>query len=65
MLKNSTNRKDNMPRKVKVKVSLTMDSGLIDWIDKQVEEFNFQSRSHAVEQAVYKLKKETEKRRDT
>jgi len=53
-----------MPRKTKIKVSLTIDSGLMEWIDKQVEEFVFQSRSHAMEQAVYKLKKEMEKEKE-
>ena len=50
-----------MPRKNKKKISLTIDSGLLDWIDKQIENFTFQSRSHTFEQAIYKLKKEMEK----
>ena len=50
-----------MPRKAKRKVSITVDKGLLEWIDRKIEEFTFQSRSHAIEQAIYKLKKEIEK----
>ena len=64
MLKKKENTTKAMPRKTKIKVSLTIDSGLMEWIDKQVEEFVFQSRSHAMEQAVYKLKKETEREKE-
>jgi len=64
MFKKEENTTKAMPRKTKIKVSLTIDSGLMEWIDKQVEEFVFQSRSHAMEQAVYKLKKETEKEKE-
>ena len=61
MLKKKENTIKAMPRKAKTKVSLTIDSGLMEWIDKQVEDFTFQSRSHAIEQAVFKLKKDMEK----
>jgi len=60
MFKKEENTTKAMPRKTKIKVSLTIDSGLMEWIDEQVEEFVFQSRSHAVEQAIFKLKKESE-----
>ena len=53
-----------MPRKSKKHISLTIDSGLLEWIDKQIGDFIFQSRSHAIEQAVYKLKKEMEKEKE-
>jgi metal-responsive CopG/Arc/MetJ family transcriptional regulator len=53
-----------MPRKTKTKVSLTIDSGLLEWLDAQIKDFKFQSRSHAVEQAVYRLKQETEKQEE-
>ena len=59
--KNDTKRTKSMPRKTKTHISLTIDSGLLEWIDKQVGEFVFQSRSHGIEQAVYKLKKEMDK----
>jgi metal-responsive CopG/Arc/MetJ family transcriptional regulator len=61
MLKKNDRVKEHMPRKAKVKVSLTIDSGLMEWIDKQIEDFTFQSRSNAIEQAVHKLKKDMEK----
>jgi len=47
-----------MPRKTKKKVSLSIDSGLLEWVDQNVANFNFQNRSHAVEQAIYRMKKE-------
>lgn len=53
-----------MPRKSKTHISLTIDSGLMEWIDKQVSDFTFQSRSHAMEQAIYKLKKDMEKAKE-
>jgi len=53
-----------MPRKTKQHISLTIDSGLLEWIDKQIGEFTFQSRSHAIEQAVHKLKKDMEKAKE-
>jgi len=64
MLKKKENNNTTMPRKAKTKVSLTIDSGLMEWIDKQIGDFVFQSRSHAIEQAVYKLKKEMEKEKE-
>ena len=53
---------DSMPRKRKKKVSLTIDEGLLDWIDAEIEKFTFQSRSNAVEQAIFKLKKKMEEK---
>jgi len=50
-----------MARKTKKKVSLSVDSGLLEWVDQNVANFNFQSRSHAIEQALYRMKKEMEK----
>jgi len=47
-----------MPRTSKKKVSLSIDSGLLEWIDQNVANFTFQNRSHAIEQAIYKMKKE-------
>ena len=55
--------KDNcggMPRKKKKQISLTIDVTLLEWVDKEVEDFNFGSRSSAFELALNKLKKETE-----
>jgi metal-responsive CopG/Arc/MetJ family transcriptional regulator len=47
-----------MPRKAKKKISLSVDSGLLEWVDQNVANFTFQSRSHAIEQAIYRMKKE-------
>ncbi|MCW4023741.1 MAG: ribbon-helix-helix domain-containing protein [Candidatus Bathyarchaeota archaeon] len=47
-----------MPRKAKKKISLSIDSGLLEWIDQNVSNFTFQNRSHAIEQAVCRMKKE-------
>jgi hypothetical protein len=57
---NEPDNPDTMPRKRKVKISISIDTGLLEWIDKKKEEFVFQSRSHAVEQAVFELKKARE-----
>jgi Arc/MetJ-type ribon-helix-helix transcriptional regulator len=49
-----------MTRKSKTKISVTIDTGLLAWLDTEIAKFTFQSRSHAIEQEVYKLKKEME-----
>jgi metal-responsive CopG/Arc/MetJ family transcriptional regulator len=64
MLKTQRHNKDAMPRKAKSHVSLTIDSGLLEWIDQNIKEFTFQSRSNAIEQAVFRLKKEMEKQKE-
>jgi metal-responsive CopG/Arc/MetJ family transcriptional regulator len=64
MLKNRTHPKELMPRKTKQHISLTIDAGLLEWIDSQISDFTFQSRSHCVEQAVHKLKKDMEKAKE-
>jgi len=46
-----------MPR---AKVSVTVDSELIEWVDKEVKTRRFRNRSHAVEVALAKFI-ETEK----
>ncbi len=48
-------------RSKKTKISISLDEGLVDWIDKKVDDFTFQNRSDGLEKAVYKLKTETEK----
>jgi Arc/MetJ-type ribon-helix-helix transcriptional regulator len=45
----------------KVKVTASMDSDLVDWIDKEIEYRRFASRTHALEVAVAKLKNEIKK----
>lgn len=46
-----------LPRKAtKVKVSVSVDSKDVEWIDSKVDEGEFASRSHAVSKAVRRLK---------
>ncbi len=47
-------------RSKKLKISVSLDSGLVDWIDKKVDDFTFQNRSDGLEKAVHKLKTESE-----
>lgn len=39
----------------KVKVSVTIEKWLIDWVDKEVQTLRFRNRSHAVEYALAKF----------
>ena len=39
-----------------MKVTATIDSELINWVDKKVEKRRFRNRSHAIEYAIAKLK---------
>jgi metal-responsive CopG/Arc/MetJ family transcriptional regulator len=48
-------------RSKKIKISVSLDEGLIDWIDKKVDDFTFQNRSDGLEKAVHKYKSEDEK----
>ena len=43
-------------RSKKLKISVSLDAGLVDWIDKKVDDFTFQNRSDGLEKAIYKLK---------
>jgi len=45
----------------KVKVTASMDAVLVEWIDKEVENRRFASRTHAIEFATARLKDEIEK----
>jgi|GEM_PF-3078832 metal-responsive CopG/Arc/MetJ family transcriptional regulator len=45
-------------RSKKIKISVSLDAGLVDWIDKKVDDFTFQNRSDGLEKAIYKLKTE-------
>jgi Arc/MetJ-type ribon-helix-helix transcriptional regulator len=42
---------------MKEKLSVTIDTGLVRWIDRKIEEKIFANRSHAVERALVELKK--------
>lgn len=40
----------------RVKVTVTVDKELVEWIDQQVEKRRFRNRSHGIEYAIAKLK---------
>ena len=42
---------------VKVTKTITLDSELLKWVDSQIEQKEFSSLSHAVEKALFELKK--------
>ncbi|MCS7124515.1 MAG: ribbon-helix-helix domain-containing protein [Candidatus Bathyarchaeota archaeon] len=48
---------ESMPKE---KVTITVEKRLLEWIDRQIENFRFRNRSHAFEYAIAKLI-ETEK----
>lgn len=39
-----------------MRVTITVDKELIEWIDKEVDSRRFRNRSHAIEYAIAKLK---------
>ncbi|HEV2193370.1 MAG TPA: ribbon-helix-helix domain-containing protein [Nitrosopumilaceae archaeon] len=41
----------------KLKLTISVDEELVNWIDQQIKEKIFSSRSHGFEYAVSKLKK--------
>jgi len=41
----------------KKKLSVTIDPELVKWIDKKIKEKEFSSRSHAIEKAIFNMKK--------
>lgn len=40
-------------------ISVSLDTDLIAWVDKQVELKKYQSRSHAIRKAIENLKKKS------
>jgi metal-responsive CopG/Arc/MetJ family transcriptional regulator len=48
-------------RSKKIKISVSLDAALIDWIDTKVDDFTFQNRSDGLEKAIFKLKTEHDK----
>lgn len=48
-------------RSKKMKISVSLDATIVDWIDQKVDDFTFQNRSDGVEKATYKLKTEYDK----
>ncbi len=49
-------------RKLRTKLSITIDTELIKWVDEQIKKRIFRSRSHALEYALAKLIEEKSKR---
>ena len=45
--------------KRKVKLSITMDRELVDWLDEQVKKKVYANRSHAIEKIVWERKEKT------
>jgi Arc/MetJ-type ribon-helix-helix transcriptional regulator len=48
---------------MRTKLSVTIDSELIKWVEKQIEKKVFRSKSHALEYALSQLIKEWEERK--
>ena len=44
----------------RVKVTVTIDKQLVEWVDKEVSKRTFRNRSHGFEVAVAKLKEKKE-----
>lgn len=44
----------------KVRKNVTLDSDLIDWVEKRIENKRFASVSHAIEYALNELRKREE-----
>ena len=42
----------------KIKTSVALDTELLEWIDSQIKQRRFASRTHAVEYALEQLKKQ-------
>lgn len=45
----------------KVTKTVTIDKDLLEWIDRMIEEKEFGSLSHAIEKALFLLKKQYDK----
>jgi Arc/MetJ-type ribon-helix-helix transcriptional regulator len=48
----------------KIHKSLTISKDLIEWIDEQIECKRFKDFSHAIEYAVYELRKRERKQKE-
>ena len=49
---------------MRMKLSVTIDSELVRWVDEKVRERVFRNRSHALEYALSELKKRMESQGD-
>jgi len=45
---------------IRVRVTVTVDNELVQWIDAEVKTKRFRNRSHAIEYAIAKLKEKKE-----
>jgi Arc/MetJ-type ribon-helix-helix transcriptional regulator len=46
----------------KIPKTITIDEELLDWIEQKIKDKEFASLSHAVEKALYELKKQYDKK---
>ncbi len=44
----------------KIKLSITVDEGLVKWIDSMIKQKRFANRSHGIEYAVTQLRENSE-----
>lgn len=51
----------NTENMVKKRVSVTVSSDLLKWVDQKVKDTTFANRSHAIEHSLTKLKEAEEK----
>jgi Arc/MetJ-type ribon-helix-helix transcriptional regulator len=51
-----------MATKKKVQISITVDEDQLKWMDKEIEENRFATRSHAIAYALTQLMKEDARR---
>jgi len=49
-----------MRKEKKVKITVSLDRELVEWVEKEIKKKRFGSKSHAIELALYKLKSEEE-----
>jgi hypothetical protein len=53
--------KTSRPASVKVATTLSIDRGLLDWVDSMVQQVTFGNRSHGVEFCIARVKEFYEK----
>ncbi|HIH39098.1 hypothetical protein J4460_04905 [Candidatus Woesearchaeota archaeon] len=47
-----------MARKTKERITITIDTDLLSWLDDKIEEKVFANRSHGIEYLIHKEKEE-------
>jgi Arc/MetJ-type ribon-helix-helix transcriptional regulator len=53
-----------MPAKKKIQISVTLDEDQLTWMDREIEDNRFATRSHAIVYALTRLMKEDAKARE-